>query len=75
MPDPIDLNQPQPDLAHEGIRLAVVQAIAGISTGHSDTSDALYLVDTLFELLNDLTTRVTALEAAQPPTPAPTPAP
>lgn len=61
MPD-LDLSQPLPDRAHEGIRQAVVQAIADVQTGQADTSDSLYLVDVLFELLDDLTTRVIALE-------------
>lgn len=65
MPD-LDLNQPLPDRAHEGIRQAVVKALADLSTGQADTSDSLYLVDVLFELLDDLTARVTALENPTP---------
>lgn len=62
MPDGIDLSQPLPDRAHEGIRQAVLQAIAAGQTNQADTSDGLYLTDVLFELLDDLTSRVTALE-------------
>jgi len=62
VPNPLDLSQPLPDRAHEGIRLAVLQAIADGQTNQADTSDSLYLTDVLFELLDDLTARVTALE-------------
>ena len=70
MPQPVDLARPLPDEAHEGLRLAVVQAIA-------DLGDSFMLADTLFGLVDqtlaDISTgttqrgqlqqRVTALEA------------
>lgn len=68
-----DINTPTPDDGHEAIRLAVVTAIENLNYNTGDVSLSLSLADTLFSLLDALTTRVAALEP--PPAPAPTPAP
>lgn len=67
-----DLHTPSPDDGHEGIRLAVVAAIADLGT---TADDSYFLTDLLFDLLSsaftaidDLTARLAALETpAEPP--------
>lgn len=81
-----DFRTPSPDEGHEAIRAPLAQAIDdladAIEAGHTNRAgvdDAYFLADMLFDLLgsalaavDDLTARVTALEAAVvPPTDQP----
>jgi len=65
-----DMHVPSPDVGHEAIRLAVLQAIADGQTNAGGVDDTYFLTDLLFSLLDsafasidDLTARVAALEA------------
>lgn len=76
----LDLNQPLPDAAHEGLRQAVVKAITDLTQNTTDVEDSFYiadialaLIDSLFVQLDQttadlasLTQRVAALELHHP---------
>ena len=69
MADELDLSEPLADRAHDGIRRAVLQAIADLQDAAVGVEDSYFLTDLLFQLVDqaltaadELTTRVEQLE-------------
>lgn len=62
MAEPLDLNAPLPDRAHESLRQAMVKAIEDIEWNTADAGLGLDLADTLFQLLATVQADVAALQ-------------